>query len=54
MSLAEVFNLGFNFLFEYYHTEAWNENKIRKENDETIKHAVLSRLNSLIKCFNGR
>jgi len=47
-------DMGFNFMFEYYHSEAWNENKIRLENDETIKKAVLKGLSGIIKSLNGR
>ncbi|HEO1794091.1 TPA: hypothetical protein VAM27_003026 [Acinetobacter baumannii] len=54
MSLSEVMLMGFNFMFEYYKTEAWNENKIVLENNETIRLAVVNRLNSIIKCLNGR
>lgn len=46
--------MGFSFIFDYYRSDAWNENKIRIENNETMKTAVLKRLDSIIKCFNGR
>ncbi len=54
MSLPEALNMGFSFIFDYYRTEAWNENKIIKENDETIKSAVLKRMDIIIKSLNGR
>lgn len=54
MGLSNAMNMGFSFLFDYYRSEAWNENKIRIENDETIKTAVLKRMNSIISCLNGR
>lgn len=49
MSLAEVFNMGFSFLFEYYQSEAWNENKLRQENEITIRDAFLKGMSSVIK-----
>jgi hypothetical protein len=54
MSLSEALDMGFNFMFDYYHSEAWNENKIRHENNETMRRSVLNGLNGIIKCLNGR
>lgn len=54
MSLAEALNMGFSFMFDYYKSDAWNENKIVNENNETMRNGIITRLNSLIKLLNGR
>lgn len=54
MSLHEVFKVGFNFMFIYPKSEAWNENKEHLENSATIKTNVQKQLNSIIKLLNGR
>ena len=54
MSLTEVFSCGFNFMSDYFRSEAWNENKKLKENDETIKTSFITAMNNIIKCLNGR
>lgn len=54
MSLAEVFKVGFNFMFIYPKSEAWNENKEHIEARETMLINVGKQLNNIIKCLNRR
>lgn len=46
--------MGFSFMFDYYHSEAWNENKVRHDNRETMRDAVIQGINGIIKCLNSR
>lgn len=54
MSLSEVFKMGFNFMFVYPKSKAWNENKEHLENNATIMTNVQKQLNSIIKLLSGR
>ena len=54
MSLSEALDMPFNFIFEYYKTEAWNDSKVRTENHETIIKGLFARIDNVLKLLSGR